>query len=166
MASVVFRKNYADLASAITDPVCIANQLYSKNLITTETKDRVHTPQVAALEKAIIILNAIEPLFRPDVSSSSQTLLTVCDVMRTYPALRELADNMAAELTGDSQAVVACVCVWGGGSSSLLGIVCVKHSREGTRFPCIQILKNSRWVDFPNKSLLYIWFSRIRTAYG
>ena len=81
------------------------------------TKNRVHTLPVAASEKATIILNAIEPLIMSDVSSSSQTLLTLCDVMRTDPALRELAAKMAAELTGDGQTVFqfVCVCGWVGG---------------------------------------------------
>ena len=60
VAGEAFREHRADLLIAITDPLILANSLYSKRIISRETLERVMLQSFTKSEKNSIVLGAIE----------------------------------------------------------------------------------------------------------
>ena len=73
-----FQEHRADLLIAISDPLILANSLYSKRIISRETLDQTLLPSLTVSNKNFILLDAIEARFRTH-PSDFLTLLTILD---------------------------------------------------------------------------------------
>ena len=76
VAGEAFREHRADLLIAITDPLILANSLYSKRIISRETLERVMLQSFTKSEKNSIVLGAIEDRIGTH-SSDFHTLLAL-----------------------------------------------------------------------------------------
>ena len=73
-----FREHRADLLIAVSDPLILANSLYSKRIISRETLDQTLLPSLTISNKNFILLDAIEARIRTH-PSDFLTLLTILD---------------------------------------------------------------------------------------
>ena len=63
-AGEAFRQHRGDLLIAVTDPLILANSLYSRRMISRETLSRVQLPTLTNSEKNVILFDAIEDRIR------------------------------------------------------------------------------------------------------
>ena len=80
-AGEAFRQHRGDLLIAITDPLILANSLYSRRIVSRETLNRVQLPALTNSEKNVILFDAVEARIRTH-PSDFRTLLTIlgCDL--------------------------------------------------------------------------------------
>lgn len=74
-AAAAFREHRIDFMTGIADPFIVANNLYSKNIISRERLDLILTPTLQWNERKIILLDAVE--------ASLQTQPSCFDVLVT-----------------------------------------------------------------------------------
>ena len=92
----VFQKYCAKLASAIRDPVWLASELYSKALISQETRDDVLTTQGTSLrQKVTLLLSCVDNKLTAE--RKPKHLLRFCDVLEKQRTLKSWARRMRAE---------------------------------------------------------------------
>ena len=92
----VFQKYYAKLASAIRDPVWLANELYSKALISQETCEDVLTTQGTSMrQKVTFLLNCVDGKLTAE--RKPKHLLRFCDVLEKQRTLKIWGRRMRAE---------------------------------------------------------------------
>ena len=75
IAAEAFREQRGDLLVAVTDPLILANQLYSRRIISRETLDRIKLLTLTTSEKTIELFDAIESAIRTHPGSSFLTLI-------------------------------------------------------------------------------------------
>ena len=75
-AGEAFREHRAALLTAVTDPLILANGLYSSRIISRETLNRVKLPTLTSAEKNVEILDAVEAQIKTN-PSSFHTLLDI-----------------------------------------------------------------------------------------
>ena len=82
-AGEAFREHRAALLIAVTDPLILANSLYSSRIISREILDRVRLPMLTSTEKNMDIFDAIEAQIRTNPSHFS----TLLDILNNDPQL-------------------------------------------------------------------------------
>lgn len=75
IAAEAFREQRGDLLVAVTDPLILANQLYSRKIISRETLDHVKLLTLTPSEKNIELFDAIESAIKRHPGSSFLTLI-------------------------------------------------------------------------------------------
>ena len=75
-AGEAFREHRAALLIAVTDPIILANSLYSSRIISREILDRVKLPTLTPTEKNMDIFDAVEAQIKTN-PSSFHTLLDI-----------------------------------------------------------------------------------------
>ena len=88
-----FRKHYAKLAEAIQQPLSLANQLFSKEIITSEVKERMRVPLLSRLDKNSELLSAVEIRIKTDPSVFPLLLSSLKD----DASLRPLVESMQSK---------------------------------------------------------------------
>ena len=80
-AGEAFRQHREVLLIAVTDPLILANSLYSRRMISRETLSRVQLPALTNSEKNVILFDAVEARIRTH-PSDFRTLLAIfgCDL--------------------------------------------------------------------------------------
>ena len=97
LALRVFRHYYSDLCTALSeDPHQIAREMFSKGLIAEETMRRAVEMPVPFLDKAGILVQAIQNLIA--AQSSSKALFTFCQLLKRRPVAESVAARMKARL--------------------------------------------------------------------
>ena len=97
----VFRQNYGRLQCSITGPVGLAGKLFAKELIGTETNNKVVTTDAATIDKATWLLLDVQATLK--VCRQPENLLkTLCDVLDDSgePALQDIASGMRSSIAG------------------------------------------------------------------
>ena len=77
-AGEAFKRHRGDLLIAVTDPLILANSLYSRSIVSRETLSRVQLPALTNSEKNVILFDAIEDRIRTH-PSDFRTLLAILD---------------------------------------------------------------------------------------
>lgn len=94
----VFRRQYSELAQAIQQPESLAADLYSKGLISKATQVDIMTNKSYSTEqKATQLVNEIEAGLETS-NKPHEHLRKFCSIIRSYPALKPLADRMKTAL--------------------------------------------------------------------
>ena len=75
-AASAFKKHRGDLMRGIVEPLTLANDLYSNDVISEGTKNRIVVPSLTKEEKNIALLDAIEARIQTN-PSDFWTLVTV-----------------------------------------------------------------------------------------
>lgn len=73
----IFRDHYSKLCCAIQDPLLLAIQLFSREIINSEVKERMTIPTLSRLEKNNALLSAVEGQIRADPITFYQFLLAL-----------------------------------------------------------------------------------------
>ena len=90
----VFRRQYSELAQAIQQPESLAADLYSKGLISKATQVDIMTNKSYSTEqKAAQLVNEIEAGLETS-NKPHEHLRKFCTIIKSYPALKPLADRM------------------------------------------------------------------------
>ena len=89
-AGDAFRKYRDDLLIAISEPLILANSLYSKWIISQETLDKMMLISLTFREKNFILLNAVEARIR----TNPHDFLIVIAVLGRYPHLCVFAEGL------------------------------------------------------------------------
>ena len=89
-ASEAFRKHRADLLVAVTDPLILANSLYSYSIISRETLNRVKLLTLTPAEKNMEIFDAIEAQIKTNPSS----FVTLLDILNDDSQLCIIAGQL------------------------------------------------------------------------
>ena len=89
-AGETFREHRAVLLIAITDSLILANNLYSSNIISRETLDRVKLPTLTPNEKKMELFDAIEARIQTNPSDFG----TLCDILKSDPLLCIFAERL------------------------------------------------------------------------
>ena len=95
-ASAVLRAYMGDLVDAIQDAeiTAITMKLYSRKVISKDTKDRVRLPSLIATEKTSCLLDALESA----VTTQPQVLDTFLDILDQYRSSAVIAKKMRDRL--------------------------------------------------------------------
>ena len=93
----VFRLYSPMLADATKDPLWLANQLFGEGILDYHIKDELETTDKPSYEKATRLWGAVMIVVKHD-GNPTQTLLTVCHVMKQCQELARLADSMISQL--------------------------------------------------------------------
>ena len=90
----MFQRYFARMANALKEcPGAVANDLYSNQLISRETVDKVNlTLGLTPLEKATILLMAVEPAIAD--AKSDKALKKLCGVLAKHPNMKWLSNHM------------------------------------------------------------------------
>ena len=89
-AGEAFREHRADLLVAVTDPLILANSLYSSRIISREALDRVKLPTLTSTEKNMETLDAIESRIKTNPSS----FCTVLNILSSDAQLHMFAEQI------------------------------------------------------------------------
>ena len=89
-AGEAFRGHRATLLIAVTDPLILANSLYSSRIVSRETLDRVKLPMLTPTEKNMEIFDAIEAQIKTNLSS----FCTLIDILNSDSQLHIFAGRL------------------------------------------------------------------------
>ena len=89
-AGETFREHRAVLLIAVTDSLILADNLYSYNVISRETLDRVKLPTLTPNEKKMELFDAVEARIQTNPSDFG----TLCDILRSDPLLCIFAERL------------------------------------------------------------------------
>ena len=74
-------------------PGVVANELYSNNLITGETVDKVHfSSGLTPNDKATVLLRAVEPKLTD--REGHKTLSKLCGILAKHPSMKKLSTQI------------------------------------------------------------------------
>ena len=97
LAQRVFQPYYAKLCVALSeDPNQIAREMYSKELIGEETMRKVVEMPTPLLDKAGVLVQAIQNQIA--VENGSSTLMALCQLLKRHPAAGSVVARMKARL--------------------------------------------------------------------
>ena len=97
LALRVFQRYYAELCTSLSeDPHQIAREMFSKELIGEETMRRVVEMPAPFLDKAGVLVQAIQNRIASE--NSSNTLMVFCQVLKRRPVAGSVAARMKARL--------------------------------------------------------------------
>ena len=91
-AAMAFKRHCGDLATAIVEPLPLAMELYAKEIIPTEVRDRTFLTSLTTTEKNCILLQAVEARIKVapadlwilvDIFSGNVVLQTFASRLRT-----------------------------------------------------------------------------------
>ena len=85
-----FRKHYAKLAEAIQNPLSLANQLFSEEIITSEVKERMRSPLLSRVGKNSGLLSAVEIRIKTDPSIFPVLLSSLKDDASLWPLVESM----------------------------------------------------------------------------
>ena len=89
-AGEAFRGHRAALLIAVTNPLILANSLYSSGIVSRETLDRVKLPVLTPTEKNMEIFDAIEAQIKTNLSS----FCTLIDILNSDSQLHVFAGQL------------------------------------------------------------------------
>ena len=89
-AGEAFREHRADLLVAVTDPLILANSLYSSRIISQETLDRVQLPTLTPRSGNVGLFDAIESRIKTNPSD----FCTILDIFSSDSQLHIFAERL------------------------------------------------------------------------
>ena len=97
LALRVFQHYYAELCAALSvEPHQMARIMFSKELISEETKRRVVEMRDPYLDKADVLVQAIYK--RIEAENSSKILMSFCQLLKRHPVLGSIVGRMKVRL--------------------------------------------------------------------
>ena len=97
----ILHLNFALLAEATTDPLWLADQLFSEGILSYQIKVDLET-NMSSYDKTSKLWTAVMTAVKHQ-RNSTQTLLTVCHVMKQRLEQTRLADRMISQLGVQSE---------------------------------------------------------------
>ena len=91
--SRAFQSQFSTLISAIDNPLTIAAEAYSRDLISRDVMDKMLVSTLTAKEKAAILLTSVES----HISSNQQSFHEFVRVLKTQTNLVQTAENLQME---------------------------------------------------------------------
>jgi len=91
--SQAFKGQFSTLLSVIDNPLTIAAEAYSRNLISRDVMDKMLVSSLTAREKAAILLTSVES----HVSTDQQSFHEFVRVLKTQTNLIQTAENLQME---------------------------------------------------------------------
>ena len=99
--SDVLRSNFASLAEVTTDPLWLANRLFSGGILSNHIRKELETSNMPTYNKATKLWSEILTAVKHQ-GNPTQTLLTVCHVMKKRQELAHIANSVISQLGGTS----------------------------------------------------------------
>ena len=93
----VLRSNFANLAEVTTDPLWLANQLFSGGILSNHIRNELETSSMPTYNKATKLWSETLTVVKHE-GNPTQTLLKVCHVMKKRQELAHVAKSMIAQL--------------------------------------------------------------------
>ena len=93
LLAIVFKKHYNDLQSGIQSPSELASELYSRNIIAQDVRNRGQMTTYTIRERNAILLNAVEQAISSDPKCFRQFMKILDDEPTTKPLRALLKDT-------------------------------------------------------------------------
>ena len=103
----VLRLNFATLVEATPHPVWLANQLFGEGILDYQIQNELETTDKSSFDKATRLWSAVMTAVKHQ-RNPTQTLLTVCRVIKQRRELAPLADSMISQLKPQGERDPAC----------------------------------------------------------
>ena len=109
LPSKVFQQFFAQLADAISEsPERMANELFSKSLISRDTLGKVQVASTPAYEKATSLLLAVQA--KMTSTGNDQDLKNQCEIMSKFENMKQLSAQIMEKYSKFVVLLDACMC--------------------------------------------------------
>ena len=93
MPSRIVQRHFAKLVTVVSEsPGVIANELFSKKLISQDVVDKTQLPSLTAYDKASAVVSAVQA--RIDASGRDKELKILCKVMAKHENMKKLSTRI------------------------------------------------------------------------
>ena len=88
-----FREHYDRLYHAIQDPLSLATQLFTRNIITSAVKGKMNIVGLSTLEKNSLLLSAVEM----QIQTNSSVYHVFLSALKEDPSMQSLVESMESK---------------------------------------------------------------------